>query len=1041
MGNETEQYLREVKTLHKSGIATEHSYRGALQILIELLAPGIKATNEPKRQECGAPDYIITKKDIPLGFIEAKDLGADLNKVEKSSQLKRYKESLENLILTDYLEFRLFQHSNKVATVKIASINGNLKAIKENFQIFEDFIKDFCSPKVQTIKSAEKLAKMMAGKARLMQEVIFKSLNSDNGESNTLRDQLEAFQKILIHDMDEESFSDIYAQTIAYGLFAARLHDLTLEDFSRQEAMFLVPKSNPFLRLLFTYIAGPDLDDRVVWIVDSLADVFRACDVSSLLKDFGKTTQQNDPMINFYETFLAEYNPKLRKSRGVYYTPEPVVNFIVRAVDDILKTEFNLPDGLADTSKVKLKVDKQGMKYEKEFHKVQILDPAAGTGTFLSEIIKHIYKKFENQQGVWSNYVEEHLIPRLHGFEILMASYAMCHLKLELLLKDTGFTSKKDQRLNVYLTNSLEEPHEYTGTLFASWLSKEATAANRIKNNFPIMVVLGNPPYANFGRMNKGDWILGLIEDYKKGLNEKKINIDDDYIKFIRYSEHYIENNKYGIVAMITNNSFIDGVTHRKMREHLLETFDKIYILDLHGSSKKKEKSPDGSKDENVFDITQGVSINIFIKKHQKSKNLAQVYHHDLYGLRLSKYHNLWNNKIKIDDWTKINYRKPYYFFTPKDFNKIEIYEKGFSLPVLFVEYVSGFQTKRDKVTIKFNDTEIKKIISDFRNLEIEEIRYKYALPEDGRDWKIKWAKDDLNSNDVKLKNIFYRPFDVRMTAFTGKSKGFIAYPREKMDQHLKHKENTSLITCRQQSTFPFQHAFISNQISDMCNISSQTKETGYIFPLYLYKDKESGLFDESKKSRETNFDKIKIQQIEFRLKLKFEAEKSGEDGRFAPIDLLDYIYAVLHSPNYREKYKEFLKIDFPRIPYPEDQQIFWKLVEKGGKLRRLHLMESPLLNQLITSYPETGDNLVEKVFFEGDEIGKVWINKSQYFDKVPRTSWEFYIGGYQPCQKWLKDRKGRQLSFDDIFHYQKIVIALKETDRIMKEIDKIVEF
>ena len=375
------------------------------------------------------------------------------------------------------------------------------------------------------------------------------------------------------------------------------------------------------MRKLFGYIAGPDIDERIIWVVDALADIFRATDVADLLKNFGSSTQQTDPIIHFYETFLAEYDPKLRKARGVWYTPEPVVNFIVRAVDDILKTEFNLPDGLADRSKTKVKVNVQGKIVEQEVHKVQILDPAAGTGTFLAEIIKQVYKKFTAQQGSWSSYVEEHLIPRLNGFELLMASYAMAHLKLDLLLTETGYKPKKQQRLKVYLTNSLEEHHPDTGTLFANWLSTEANEANHIKRDTPVMVVLGNPPYA-VSSSNKSDWIQNLIADYKKDLNERKINLDDDYIKFIRFGEHFIEKNGEGILAYISNNSFIDGITHRQMRKHLLESFDKIYILDLHGNSKKKEISPDGSEDENVFDIMTGVSINIFVKNKTKKKIL-----------------------------------------------------------------------------------------------------------------------------------------------------------------------------------------------------------------------------------------------------------------------------------------------------------------------------------------------------------------------------------------------------------------------------------
>ncbi|MGD9732239.1 MAG: N-6 DNA methylase, partial [Desulfamplus sp.] len=601
------QYLKQVKQRFNAGISTEHSYRSDLQVLLSNLVKGITVTNEPKRQKCGAPDYIIQNKEVPLGYIEAKDIGIDLNKTEKTDQMKRYLASLDNLILTDYLEFRFYKYSSKVSQIKIASIeNGRLVVDQDKFSSFATHIKDFCSFTGQTIKSAEKLAKMMAQKAKMMEEVLFNAVKNEDSEDNSLKDQLEAFRQILINDLDEKTFADIYAQTIAYGLFAARLHDETLEDFSRQEARELIPRSNPFLRNLFDYVSGAQLDERVVWIVNDLCEIFRATDLKSILSDFGKATGQNDPFLHFYETFLAEYDPKLRKSRGVYYTPEPVVNFIVRAVDDILKDEFGLSKGLADTSKVKIKRKIEGTSTKKgkdvykeeEIHKVQILDPATGTGTFLAETVKQIYSKFKGQEGLWSSYVEKELIPRINGFEILMASYTMCHLKLEMLLNETGYKPKNDNqqpRLKVYLTNSLEEVNPYAGTLFASWLAKESTEANYVKRDAPVMVVIGNPPYS-VSSSNKGKWIEKLTVDYKKDLNERNIQpLSDDYIKFIRYGQHFIDKNGSGILAYISNNSFIDGIIHRQMRKHLLESFDKIYILDLHGNAKKKETCPDGS--------------------------------------------------------------------------------------------------------------------------------------------------------------------------------------------------------------------------------------------------------------------------------------------------------------------------------------------------------------------------------------------------------------------------------------------------------------
>jgi len=747
MNKHINDYLKNVNTRYRTGISTEHSYRGDLQRLVEDLAPGVLATNEPARVACGAPDYIITKRNIPVGYIEAKDIGKPLDSKEYKEQFDRYKKSLPNLIITDYLDFRLYIDGKFITSIKIAEIEkGKIYHKPENFGAFTDLIINFCTYVGQTIKSASKLSKMMAGKARLLETVIEQALLSDedNEADSTLKEQMKAFKDVLIHDITPSEFADIYAQTIAYGMFAARLHDRTLEDFSRQEAAELIPRTNPFLRKLFQYIAGYDLDDRIKWIVDALAEIFRATNVADLLKDFGSATQQNDPMVHFYEKFLAEYNPKLRKSRGVWYTPEPVVNFIVRAVDDILKTEFGLSQGLADTSKTTIEIDSQTpdkrsptayKRVKQEVHKVQILDPAAGTGTFLAEIVKHIYKKFAGQQGIWSNYVENHLIPRLNGFELLMASYAMAHLKLDLLLRETGYKPKKEQRFRVFLTNSLEEHHPDTGTLFANWLSTEANEANHIKRDTPVMVVLGNPPYSGESS-NKGDWIMNLMEDYKKEpggkqkLQERNPKwINDDYVKFLRFGEYFVNKNSEGVLAFINNHSFIDNPTFRGMRWHLLESFDKIYIIDLHGNSKKKEVCPDGSKDENVFDITAGVSINIFVKTGKKNKGkLAEVFHYDAWGKRQEKYDYLWNNNIQTVPFNKVDYKEPFYFFQPKDFETLCAYEKGFKINNLFSLNSVGMVTARDKFCIDDNLHDLKVRINDFANEEIsnEEILNQY---------------------------------------------------------------------------------------------------------------------------------------------------------------------------------------------------------------------------------------------------------------------------------------------------------------------------
>lgn len=1065
-----EQYIEHINKRFQLGNATEHTFRGDLQQLIESIVPDISATNEPKRQTCGAPDYILTKKDIPVGFIEAKDIGdKDLDGAKKTGnkeQFDRYKASLNNLIFTDYLDFHLYREGVFITKIAIAEEKeGKIIGLPENFVAFSNLIKDFSSHIGQTIKSSKRLAEMMAGKARLLSDVIEKALVSDEetNANSTLKDQMNAFKQILIHDITPKAFADVYAQTIAYGMFAARLHDPSLATFSRQEAAELIPKSNPFLRKLFSYIAGPDIDDRIKWIVDGLVDIFLACNVAELLKNYGKSTKTEDPIIHFYETFLSEYDPKLRKARGVWYTPAPVVNFIVRAVDDILKTEFGLPQGLADTSKTKIKTIQQSkatsdarskikeVEVEEEVHRVQILDPATGTGTFLAEVVKHIHQKFEGQQGIWSNYVEKHLLPRLNGFELLMASYAMAHLQLDLLLTETGHKPTIDQRLRVFLTNSLEESHPDTGTLFANWLSSEANEANRIKRETPVMCVIGNPPYSS-SSTNKGEWIQGLVADYKKDLDEKSYNsLSDDYVKFIRFGQHFIDKNGTGILAYISNNSFLDGITHRQMRKHLLASFDKIYILDLHGNAKKKEVCPDGSADQNVFDIMQGVSINIFVKTGDKKVNeLGEVFHCDMQGKREYKYEKLIEGTLKTIKWNKLLVDAPNFFLVKKEFDQSGEYENGFKVDELFFLYSSGIKTHDDGNLIS--------------RLKFENYNQQY----------------------------FYRPFDTKN----------INYDLNKVQRHRYSlmrnmlEENIALLLPRQSITGLFGF-FVSKGLTDI-NFTGTAGQfgAGLTFPLYLYPDKSTQQTIDGNPVRTPNLNMEIVQKIGDSIGLYFDAEEPAADdvttvetNQFYPINILDYIYAVLHSPSYREKYKEFLKIDFPRVPYPKDIGSFWKLVELGSEIRKIHLLESPVVEKYITQYPVDGDNVVGKIRFEMNEPtidnspsngsdnysvgyeadtasfpqphlssneeqmlheddvaydyaglkkGKVWINETQYFDNVPEVAWNFYIGGYQPAQKWLKDRKERTLEFDDILHYQKIIVALTETDRLMKEIDKI---
>lgn len=1059
-----QQYIDNINRLYVTGNAREHSYRGDLQrLLTKILPQDTLVTNEPARIECGAPDYVLTKgkANIPVGYMEAKDVNVDLKSKSLKEQFDRYRLGLSNLIITDYLHFVFYKDGEFVVEIRIARIeNGNIVGLNANFDQFETLIKNFAETITQTIKSPTKLAQLMAGKARLMANVIEKSLDYDDvqEQNSSLKGQKLSFKQMLIHDITNRSFADIYAQTIAYGMFAARYHDPTLPTFSRLEAAELIPKSNPFLRKLFQDIAGFDVDSRIVWIVDELVSIFLATDVAKIMKTFGRSTKMEDPIIHFYETFLAEYDKSLRKARGVWYTPQPVVNFIVRAVDDILKDEFGLSKGLADNSKTKIKVKVQSAykrhkggvtDYEREVHRVQVLDPATGTGTFLAETIKHIHSKFKGMEGMWQKYVKEDLIPRMNGFELLMASYAMAHLKMDMLLSETGYVAEDNQRFRIFLTNSLEEAHPDSNTLFSSWLSDESNQANEVKKDTPVMVIIGNPPYSGESA-NKGKWIMDLMEDYKKepGGKEKLKEqnskfINDDYVKFIRFGQHFIEKNGSGILAFINPHGFLDNPTFRGMRWNLLKTYDKIYTIDLHGNAKKKETAPDGSIDQNVFDIEQGVSINLFVKSGKKDDGeLADIYLFDLFGRRESKYEFLNSKSIHNIEYKFI---KPFgnaYVFKEIDEEQFNKYNLGISPINLFQTNVMGFQTHRDDFAIDFHYDNIKSRALNLRDLNISNFDiYKMYNIKDNRDWKLEKARKEIQSDEGWQKKIIkcnYRPFDLRPCYF---SYVMMDYPRKELINNFLERDNLLLGIGRQGLAVGDIEWCLTTVSRNPVDANMFRRGGVNLFPLYLYPDTNGQLSTDEQQERIPNLNKEIVAEIAKGLELTFTNEKdastSSADSTFAPIDILDYIYAVLHSPTYREKYKEFLKIDFPRVPYPKDATVFWQLVELGGQIRELHLLESKKVEDFKTSYPVSGDNIVAKPSYKD---GKVFINNTQYFDNVPEIAWNFYIGGYQPAQKWLKDRKDRELDFDDVLHYQKMIVALTETDRLMKEIDKVLE-
>jgi predicted helicase len=1020
------QYLSEVQKILQSGDAREHAYRPAFHRLIESLTSDIQVINEPAYTGGNAPDFLFKRGDVPISYAECKDVTIDISDKEVVKQANRYVEAFGKILLTNYLEFQILDENGEVAKITIATKSGNsITPMEENFSQFENLVNDYITPSSRTIRSAKKLAEIMASKARLLRDNSLAAIREN--KQSEIYAQYQAFKEVLIRDMTEEEFVDMYAQTLVYGLFVARYFDKTLSDFSRYEAHDLLPSTNPLLKKFFGHVAGTEFDSKIAWMVDSLIEAYKGTDVKELMRrEFKK--KQKDPVLHFYETFLSEYDQSLRKARGVYYTPEPVVSFIVRSVDQILKTKFDLPKGLADTTKVEHEFRAQGIdgrtkdgskKVKEQIHKVQILDPAVGTGTFLNEVIYEIHKTFKGQEGRWNGYVEKELLPRLHGFELMMASYTMAHLKLGVTLKELGYEGMTE-RLSVWLTNSLEESvHEVPNLFMSQWLTQESNEASKIKSEMPIMVVVGNPPYAassmNPSKNQDGSLtsIGNLVTDYKKDLDEKKINLDDDYIKFIRHAENAVEKTGYGVVAMITNNSFIDGITHRQMRKHLLKTFDEIYILDLKGNSKKKESG-------NIFDIQQGVSINIFVKSN--SGDTKKVFHSSADGGQSEKFQYLDEADFFNIAWEQVELDQKYSFFVPKDFSSIKNYEKGFKLDEFFLNYSSGIETQKDHLAVHFNNDEAKKVFKDLKELDREKILKKYNIKE-GRDWKIEKVKNSIPQ--TRIVQSLYKPFDIRSLIYSSRS-GIVAYPRNSTLSNLR-KENLLLVCNRQIVNDEWSHVLITDlyHIHGVNYLGNKGRD--YHFPLYLYSENEEKL---------PNFN------IELWRKLDLIAGKSK------PEDILNYLYAVLHSPTYREKYKEFLKIDFPRVPYPTSKDTFWKLVELGRELRELYLLKSPAVNNHITTFPESGDNIVTKkmtktsIGFESTDkennLGRVWINDAQYFGNIPKEVWEFYIGGYQPAQKWLKDRNGRVLTDLEIDHYQQMIVAMNETMRIMNEIDNV---
>lgn len=1028
-------YLSNLFKTYQKGDAREESYYKHLADFITVFSESkrnkkIDITILPKKTEAGNPDFRIWDgRQKIIGYIEAKDLGVDLDRIEDSEQLQRYLSTFPNVILTNFTEFRLYRNGERIEKISIArpfvikklSTVPPLENEDKLFELFERFL-DFSLPKTYTAKT---LAVELAKRTKFLKdEIISEELKLG---TKSIHGFYDAFKEFLIAGINENEFADIYSQTITYGLFAARLR--AEKDFNRKLAYSYIPKSIGILRDVFKFISLEDLPQQMEIIIDDIAEVLNVADAKKILDQYYHEGKGSDPVLHFYETFLSVYDPKIREKRGVYYTPEPIVSFIVRSLHQILKDKFNMADGLASKD-------------------VTLLDPAGGTLGFLAKAIETAVDEVENKygKGVVKTFLKDQILQNYYAFELMMAPYAIGHMKMSFLLEELGYRMEDDERVKYYLTNTLEmkelDESKFPGM---SSLSHESHEAGKVKKDVPILVVLGNPPYSGHSS-NTGEWISDVIKEYYqvdgKPLGEKNPKwLQDDYVKFIRFSQWKIDQAGEGVLGFITNHSYLDNPTFRGMRKSLMNSFDEIYILDLHGNSKKKEKVPDGNKDENVFDIMQGVAIAFFIKYKDEDKP-HKVFHSEIYGLREEKYN--WLNKHNINNvkWKRLYPAPEFYLFIPSD-NKLANHYYSFEkITDIFPVNSVGVVTARDNFVIDFDRRKLERRIDEFRNLKIDNeiIKRTYDLNEN-QSWKIKERRERLKKDlDWKdsITKILYRPFDMRWILYHDE---MIERSRRDVMQNMLI-ENTALITSRIVKEKQYFHCFISEKLSDGALLASNTASSSYIFPLYIYHGK--------KEKKKTSHIQIMMFEPEVKFTAKipninielFEVLKINFKKEVTPQEIFYYIYAVLYSNTYRKKYEGFLKIDFPRIPFTKDYKLFIQLGKLGQQLADLHLLKSKELDNAISKFPIEGNNKVEKPRFDPAQRnnGKVWINKEQYFDGIKEEVWKYQIGGYQICEKWLKDRKEKMLTLDEIKIYCKIVTSISKTIDLQNEIDKYFE-
>ncbi|WP_139541648.1 type ISP restriction/modification enzyme [Helicobacter pylori] len=1081
------EYLEGIKDLTLE--SNELTHRAFLENLLISLKENFnkefKIEHEPERKQGSQPDFRVSFQGLNIGYIENKRVGTNLRKIvesEKSDQILKYLELNPNLMLTDYLNFMwVGKDENNAPLIKreisVASLD-ELSKPKPNPQTERDligFFKGFFNYEAAPITNAKDFATHLSAPTKYLKDALI-TYQKDEQVSSIFKN----FKEYLYEELSFEDFSDAFAQTLTYSLFLAKLNH-PFEKINLDNVRSSIPKNFAVIREMADFLKKLDAIKEIQWLLNEILSLINHVDMDSIIKDLN---DDKDPYLHFYETFLSAYDPKLRESKGVYYTPDSVVKFIINALDSLLKTHFK------DTP--------LGLKSALDNENIKLLDFATGTGTFLLEAFRKALETRKTSDGSTSTKEDKYqnLLKQFYGFEYLIAPYAIAHLNLSQTFKEEFKKPlKENDALKIILTNTLIQPSEivaYRG--LQPIFEKELSSAQEIKKNEKILIITGNPPYSgassnedlfewevkatygidpkfqtieiekNVKLTDKIKKLLKNIQTQKEGdksvkntnknalknlkqlhskyklQNEKNPKwLLDDYVKFMRFAQNKIESLGHGLFGFISNNAFLDNPTFRGLRRSLLECYDELYILNLHGNARKKEKTPQGAKDENVFNIMQGVSINLFVKKAQTTKQ--KIHYYDVYGQRAEKYTFLAQNDLNSIEWLEIAPKAPFYLLLPLKMPLLDEYEQGFSVQDMFQVGGTGICSKRDHVVFHKDKESLLRLLKDFSTLEPSELRRKYDIGDDSRDWRLNNAIREVETNIKRLEEYIvlcqYRPFDFYYTYYTGKSKSFIAYPRSEVFKHMlppptnpktpnQTRKNVALITsrrfCQSQKSGV---GFVSNKISDLRTWTCPGMERGdYVNPLYYNPNYTENFTPEFRSFIDKHY-----------------------SHSFEPLEVLGYIYALLYSPNYRKRYEEFLKADYPKILFTNNKDLFRALSLLGIELIGLHVLNKESLNHSFEKLKDAtiGEScyspssklteahernpIIKKPSYNEPEQ-RLYINHSAYFMGVSEEIHDYMIGGYCVLDKYLKSHKDEPCDFE---HVKNIIKVIARTIEIQK--------